>query len=476
MASTHANKYCNHLINEKSPYLLQHAHNPVNWYPWGEEAFQKAKKENKPIFLSVGYATCHWCHVMEKESFEDEEVAELLNRYFVSIKVDREERPDVDQVYMNVCQAMTGSGGWPLSVFMTPDGKPFFAGTYFPKEGRRGMPGFKDVVIQIGELWKKNREKLLAASENIISALEKRVRPDESAEKIGLDVLKKAFDHMSIAFDPKWGGFSFPPKFPTPHNYTFLLRWYNRTEEAKVLEMVEKSLTEMRNGGIFDQIGFGFHRYSVDERWLVPHFEKMLYDQALISIAYLDAYLVTKKDRYLQVAEEIFTYVLRDMTSPEGGFYTAEDADSERREGKFYVWTPKEVKSILGNVRGELFCQFYNFSEKGNFEGGYSIPHISKPLKDIAEERKISIDELAKELERGRRKLFEVREKRVHPLKDDKILTSWNGLMIAALAGTVPFIRDMVPVDGRSTAYICEKFACRKPVNTEKELESILEK
>ncbi|RLA95564.1 MAG: thioredoxin domain-containing protein, partial [Deltaproteobacteria bacterium] len=227
MASTHANKYCNHLINEKSPYLLQHAHNPVNWYPWGEEAFQKAKKENKPIFLSVGYATCHWCHVMEKESFEDEEVAELLNRYFVSIKVDREERPDVDQVYMNVCQAMTGSGGWPLSVFMTPDGKPFFAGTYFPKEGRRGMPGFKDVVIQIGELWKKDREKLFAASENIISALEKRVRPDESAEKIGLDVLKKAFDHMSIAFDPKWGGFSFPPKFPTPHNYTFLLRWYN---------------------------------------------------------------------------------------------------------------------------------------------------------------------------------------------------------------------------------------------------------
>ncbi|RLB02178.1 MAG: thioredoxin domain-containing protein, partial [Deltaproteobacteria bacterium] len=434
MASTHANKYCNHLINEKSPYLLQHAHNPVNWYPWGEEAFQKAKKENKPIFLSVGYATCHWCHVMEKESFEDEEVAELLNRYFVSIKVDREERPDVDQVYMNVCQAMTGSGGWPLSVFMTPDGKPFFAGTYFPKEGRRGMPGFKDVVIQIGELWKKDREKLFAASENIISALEKRVRPDESAEKIGLDVLKKAFDHMSIAFDPKWGGFSFPPKFPTPHNYTFLLRWYNRTEEAKVLEMVEKSLTEMRNGGIFDQIGFGFHRYSVDERWLVPHFEKMLYDQALISIAYLDAYLVTKKDRYLQVAEEIFTYVLRDMTSPEGGFYTAEDADSEGREGKFYVWTPKEVKSILGNVRGELFCQFYNISEKGNFEGGYSIPHISKPLKDIAEERKISIDELAKELERGRRKLFEVREKRVHPLKDDKILTSWNGLMIAALA------------------------------------------
>ncbi len=426
--------HVNHLIHEKSPYLLQHAHNPVDWYPWCDEAFEKARKEDKPIFLSIGYATCHWCHVMEKESFEDEEIAALLNRYFVSIKVDREERPDIDQVYMSICQAMTGSGGWPLSIFMTPEKKPFFAGTYFPKVGRRGMIGFKDVIVQIGELWRKDRQKLLDASENIVNSLKSGSDRVQEQGEMGLGVLKKAYEHMSVAFDPKWGGFSYPPKFPTPHNYTFLLRWYRRTGNTDALKMVEKSLVEMKNGGIFDQIGFGFHRYSVDERWLVPHFEKMLYDQALISIAYLETYLVTRKKDYLDVAKKIFDYVLRDMTSPNGGFYTAEDADSEGVEGKFYVWTPGEVKSVLGKEDGELFCNYYGISEKGNFEKGTSIPHVTMSLERLARENNIPVDRLSERLERCRQKLFEAREKRIHPLKDDKILTSWNGLMIAALA------------------------------------------
>ena len=433
-ADSNKEQHVNRLIHEKSPYLLQHAHNPVNWYPWCEEAFEKARREDKPIFLSIGYATCHWCHVMEKESFEDEEIANLLNRYFVSIKVDREERPDIDQVYMNVCQAMTGSGGWPLSVFMTPDAKPFFAGTYFPKVARRGMIGFRDVIVRIGELWKKDRDKILSASDKIVSALEPGDKNEVPGEGVGLDVLKKAYGHMSTAFDARWGGFSYPPKFPTPHNYTFLLRWHKRTGDPDALKMVEKTLKAMKNGGIFDQVGFGFHRYSVDEKWLVPHFEKMLYDQALLSIAYLDAYLVTLDNEYEEVAKKIFEYVLRDMTSPEGGFYTAEDADSEGAEGKFYVWTPEEVTSVLGKKDGELFCRYYGISERGNFEGGTSIPHVRMSAEKLAKEMKIPVGKLTAKLESCRQRLFEAREKRVHPLKDDKILTSWNGLMIAALA------------------------------------------
>jgi len=323
----------NRLIYEKSPYLLQHAENPVEWYAWGKEAFQTAKKDDKPIFLSIGYATCHWCHVMAHESFEDEEIAQVLNAYFIAIKVDREERPDIDKIYMSVCQAMTGRGGWPLSIFMTPEGKPFYAGTYFPKSSRMGMPGFMDLLKQVASMWQKDRAHLLKASEEVTHAIQPRLDSSTSVYDLGLENLKKSYTQLEMTFDPSWGGFSTAPKFPTPHHLTFLLRWHKRSGDSRALKMVEKTLDAMRRGGIFDQIGFGFHRYSVDEKWLVPHFEKMLYDQALLAMAYTEAYQVTGNEKYAQVAHEIFTYVERDMTSPHGGFYSAEDADSEGIEG-----------------------------------------------------------------------------------------------------------------------------------------------
>src|SRR3989304_2144188 len=365
----------NHLVHEKSPYLLQHADNPVDWYPWGEEAFQKAKKEDKPIFLSIGYATCHWCHVMAHESFEDEEVARVLNRFFVAIKVDREERPDVDQIYMSVCQALTGQGGWPLTIFMTSEGKPFFAGTYFPKSGRMGMPGFTDLLTRVSRLWQTNREGILQDSEKIRQAIQKEASSGAPGPALDQAVLRKAYGQFLKAFDPVWGGFGRAPKFPTPHHLTFLLRWSRRSQDLKAASMVEKTLEAMRSGGVFDQIGFGFHRYSVDEKWLGPHFEKMLYDQALLAMAYTEAYQALGKSQYAKVAREIFTYVLRDMTSPEGGFYSAEDADSEGQEGLFYVWTPQQVQKHLGGTLGPLFCRFYGISPEGNFEEGRSIPH-----------------------------------------------------------------------------------------------------
>jgi len=424
----------NHLINDKSPYLLQHVRNPVDWYPWGEAAFEKSKKEDKPIFLSIGYATCHWCHVMAHESFEDEDVAGLLNKDFVSIKVDREERPDIDQIYMTVCQAVTGSGGWPLSVFMTSEAKPFFAGTYFPKTSRMGMPGFADIVHQIAELWRDNREKILASSEKITSAIQIRPQATSGGHGLSLDTLARCYQHFAETFDPQWGGFGSAPKFPTPHNLTFLLRWYKRTGDSAALTMVEKTLAAMRNGGMFDQIGFGFHRYSVDAMWLVPHFEKMLYDQALLAIAYTEAFQNTQNGQYGRVVREIFSYVLRDMTAPEGGFYSAEDADSEGEEGTFYIWRPEEVKACLGNELGEIFCRFYDITAAGNFERSKSIPHRHMTLESFASREGLDAKSLESDLESARLKLFDVREKRVHPLKDDKILTAWNGLMIAAFA------------------------------------------
>jgi uncharacterized protein YyaL (SSP411 family) len=424
----------NHLIHEKSPYLLQHADNPVDWYAWGPEAFQKSKQEDKPIFLSIGYATCHWCHVMAHESFEDEEVAGLLNDSFVSIKVDREERPDIDQIYMSVCQALTGQGGWPLTVFMTPEGKPFFAGTYFPKSGRMGMPGFTELLARISRLWQSERERLLQDSEKIRQAIQKEGVLDAAGPVLDEGILRKAHGQFLKAFDPVWGGFGRAPKFPTPHHLTFLLRWYRRSQDPQAASMVEKTLEAMRQGGIFDQIGFGFHRYSVDEKWLVPHFEKMLYDQALLAMAYTEAYQALGKEQYAKVAREIFTYVLRDMTSLEGGFYSAEDADSEGQEGLFYVWTPQQVQKHLGDTLGSLFCRFYGISPEGNFEEGRSIPHISETPQKFADREKMNLGQLEGALEEAREKLFQVREKRIHPLKDDKIITSWNGLMVAALA------------------------------------------
>jgi len=424
----------NRLINEKSPYLLQHAENPVDWYAWGEEAFEKAKKEDKPVFLSIGYATCHWCHVMAHESFEDEEVAQVLNTYFIAIKVDREERPDIDKIYMSVCQAITGRGGWPLSIFMTHEGKPFFAGTYFPKSSRMGMPGFIDILKKIALLWKNDRGQISEASETITKHLTSISDSGTSPVALDLATLKKGYKQLELTFDPNWGGFGTAPKFPTPHHLTFLLRWHQRSGDSEALNMVEKTLDAMRRGGIFDQMGFGFHRYSVDERWLVPHFEKMLYDQALLAMAYIEAYQVTGNTKYAQVAHEIFTYVNRDMTSPHGGFYSAEDADSEGIEGLFYLFTPHEVTNHLGEEQGNLFCRFYNITEKGNFEEGRSILHTPMALQVFAEKEGMDVRKLEKVLEDARKKLFAIRKRRIHPQKDDKILTSWNGLMIAAFA------------------------------------------
>lgn len=431
----------NRLKQEKSPYLLQHANNPVNWYPWGDEAFTKAKTEDKPIFLSVGYSTCHWCHVMERESFEDPEVAELLNKYYVSVKVDREERPDVDHIYMTICQAMTDSGGWPLTVVMTPEKKPFFAGTYFPKESKWGRPGLMDILGQISSAWQQKRGELIEAGEQVVEAIKPRI--SSSRGELSGETLEKAYRLFSRQFDPEFGGFGPAPKFPTPHNLTFLLRHWKRTGEKKALEMVEKTLQSMYRGGIYDHVGFGFSRYSTDREWLVPHFEKMLYDNALLAMAYLEAYQATGNEFYAGVAREIFTYVLRDMTSPEGGFYSAEDADSEGEEGKFYVWKPDEVIDVLGREDGELYCRLYNITPGGNFEGR-SIPNlIYNSLEKQAVEMNISEEELRERIEASRKKMFLRREKRVHPYKDDKVLTAWNGLMIAALARGAAVLREM---------------------------------
>ncbi|GGE06595.1 thioredoxin domain-containing protein [Marinithermofilum abyssi] len=423
----------NRLIKEKSPYLLQHAYNPVDWYPWSEAAFEKAKQEDKPIFLSIGYSTCHWCHVMERESFEDDEVAELLNREFISIKVDREERPDVDNIYMTACQALTGQGGWPLTIIMTPDKKPFFAGTYFPKENMYNRAGLMEILERVAHLWKNEREKLLEAGEKVANALQHQLKTAEEGELVP-EVMEEALEQFTGSFDHEYGGFGQEPKFPRPHDFLFLLRYWREKEEAKALYMVEKTLDAMHRGGIYDHIGFGFARYSVDRQWLVPHFEKMLYDNALLAYAYLETYQVTRNERYAQVAREIFTYVLRDMTSSEGGFYSAEDADSEGVEGKFYVWTPEEVKEVLGEKDGTLYCDVYDITPEGNFEGK-SIPNrIHYSFEALASAHGMSEEELEQKLESLRKKLFTAREQRVHPHKDDKILTSWNGLMIAALA------------------------------------------
>jgi len=348
----------NRLINEKSPYLLQHAHNPVDWYAWRDDAFEKARAEDKPIFLSIGYSTCHWCHVMEKESFEDPEVAALMNEAFVSIKVDREERPDLDHIYMTVCNMMTGSGGWPLTIIMTPEKEPFFAATYIPKDNRYGRMGMMDLVPRISQVWRERREDVLKNVAGIMQAL-LGLEKAEKAQTLDGAVLDAAYNELQGRFDASWGGFGDSPKFPTPHNLNFLLRYWKRTGTSQALMMVEKTLKEMRQGGIFDHLGYGFHRYSTDKRWLVPHFEKMLYDQALLAIVYIEAYQATKDDFYADTAREIFTYVLRDMRSPEGGFFSAEDADSEGVEGKFYVWKAAEIMDALSGEEARLAMKVF---------------------------------------------------------------------------------------------------------------------
>ena len=349
----------NRLIHEKSPYLLQHAYNPVDWYPWGNEAFEAARREAKPIFLSIGYSTCHWCHVMGHESFEDDEVAGLMNEAFVSIKVDREERPDLDHIYMTVCQMLTGSGGWPLTIIMTPDKRPFFAATYIPRHTRFGRTGMIELIPRIQEAWNLRYDMVMESADRIISALG---GIDEAGQGPDMDIsiLETAFNELAGRFDAEYGGFGSAPKFPTPHNLFFMLRYWRRTGDIKALEMVEKTLQGMRGGGIYDHIGFGFHRYSTDREWLVPHFEKMLYDQALLAIAYMEAFQATGNKGYADTAGEIFEYVLRDMMSPEGGFYSAEDADSEGEEGRFYVWTEEAVRAILEKDEAEIIARVFN--------------------------------------------------------------------------------------------------------------------
>jgi uncharacterized protein YyaL (SSP411 family) len=425
LSQENTHKYNNKLLQEKSPYLLQHAHNPVDWYPWGGEAFARAVAEDKPIFLSIGYSTCHWCHVMERESFEDEEVARLLNKHFISIKVDREERPDVDHIYMSVCQALTGHGGWPLTIIMAPDRKPFYAGTYFPKTSRGGYPGIIEILEHINHAWRNERTSLLESSEKIMEHMEQEFGTDEHGE-VNEEAIEAAFASFSRSFDKTYGGFGTAPKFPTAHNLMYLLRYYKKSSNANALNMAEKTLEAMYRGGMYDHIGFGFSRYSTDRKWLVPHFEKMLYDNALLAYTYIEAYQATGKEQYKRVAEQIFEYVLRDMTSPEGGFYSAEDADSEGVEGKFYVWKPQEVAEILGDKDAKEYCSFYDITDEGNFEGN-SIPNIIDNKVSFEESTQLPLDNM-------RKKLYDHREKRIHPYKDDKILTAWNGLMIAALA------------------------------------------
>jgi uncharacterized protein YyaL (SSP411 family) len=437
------NGVSNRLIREKSPYLLQHAHNPVDWYPWGSEAFDEAKKQDKPIFLSIGYSTCHWCHVMEKESFEDLEVAKLMNDAFVCIKVDREERPDIDSTYMAVCQMMTGSGGWPLTIIMTPDKRPFFASTYIPKEGRFGRLGMKELIPRLRELWKSEREQLINSAQEVVMRLvgSEYTSDMPRGEKIGEDVLDAAYDSLSEGFDEEHGGFGSAPKFPTPHNLTFLLRYWKRTTYEKALWIVEKTLKSIRLGGIFDHVGFGFHRYSVDSRWFLPHFEKMLYDQAMLTMAYIETYQATKKEEYAETAREILTFVLRDMTSPQGGFYTSIDADSEGEEGKFYIWREREIRQIVSPEEAEFVTRVFSIQENGNFpdettykDTGNNILYLTNPLERVSLDMQIPELELKERLQAARRKLFSAREKRIHPDTDDKMLTDLNGLMIAALA------------------------------------------
>ncbi|MDP6438227.1 MAG: thioredoxin domain-containing protein, partial [Candidatus Brocadiia bacterium] len=401
----------NRLIFQKSPYLLQHARNPVDWYAWGDAAFERARTEGKPIFLSIGYSTCHWCHVMERESFENEEIAAILNEHFVSIKVDREERPDVDSIYMGVCQAMTGTGGWPLTIIMTPERLPFFAGTYFPPKSRLGRPGLTEVLTQIAEKWRTDREGMQSTADAVVAFMREQLSKDKRGGELGEAALKTAYGQLRGRFDDEWGGFGKAPKFPTPHNFAFLLRWWRRSGDPEALEMVLASLRRMRLGGIHDHVGFGFHRYSTDREWLVPHFEKMLYDQALLTMAYAEAYQATRDPFYAEPAREIITYVLRDMRSPEGAFYSAEDADSEGEEGRFYTWTLEEWNEVLGRKDGDRFADAFGITRKGNYTDeatrartGRNIPHLKEPLDALAAREGLAPEELARRWDAARAK------------------------------------------------------------------------
>ena len=442
-------KYTNKLITETSPYLLQHAHNPVYWYPWGEEAFARAKAEDKPVLVSIGYSACHWCHVMEHESFEDEKVAAVMNEHFVSIKVDMEERPDVDKIYMNFVQITTGRGGWPMNVFITPEKLPFFGGTYFPPSPRYGMPSWTQILLSIAEAWRERRDELTRSATEILGEL-RRLGVNELSPAIDRDMLNFAYSTFAKSFDAKNGGWGGAPKFPQAMSMEFLLRYWKRTGDQGALEMVRKTAEKMANGGIYDQLGGGFHRYAVDAVWLVPHFEKMLYDNAQLIRAYLHLYQATKDEFFRTVAADTLEYVRREMLDPSGGFYSSQDADSEGEEGKFFVWTPAEIIDVLGEEEGRIFNTYYDVTADGNFEGrnipnvefGVGLPEFDKRNKPS----ELSVTEAAigghARFADSRKKLFEAREKRIKPFRDEKVLTAWNGLMLAAFAEAAAILGD----------------------------------
>ena len=426
-------QHTNRLINETSPYLLQHAHNPVDWYAWGEEALAKARAEDKPIFLSIGYSACHWCHVMERESFENEQTAAMMNELFVNIKVDREERPDLDAIYMEAVQAMTSQGGWPMSMFLTPDGKPFYGGTYYPPEPRYGMPSFQQVLYSVAHAYHNKRDQIDNQAQKLTELLQRTAVLAAQESDLNSTVLDEAIRQLLQYFDSQDGGFGSQPKFPQPMTLDFIMSHYTRTSDLDALYMAELTLEKMAQGGIYDHLGGGFHRYSVDAVWLVPHFEKMLYDNAQLLRSYLHVWQLTKQPLYRRVVDETIDYVLREMTSPEGGFYSTQDADSEGEEGKFFVWTPAEIEAVIGADAARLFKLYYDVSARGNFEGK-NILHVSAPVAEIAQRLGLTPSAAEQALADSRQKLFAAREKRIKPGRDEKILTEWNGLMIHALA------------------------------------------
>ncbi len=426
-------RYTNALIHETSPYLLQHAHNPVQWYPWGEEALNRARSEDKPILLSIGYSACHWCHVMERECFEDEEIARLMNEHFINIKVDREERPDLDAIYMTAVQLTTGGGGWPMTVFLTPDRLPFYCGTYFPRDDRYGMPGFRRVLESVARAYREKRETLSRDASAIVAELRQSDLLAGSRKGLDADILDAAASALLANYDARNGGFGRSPKFPPSMALSFLMRCFRRKGEKEYIDVVNHTLTKMAYGGIYDQLGGGFHRYSVDDEWLVPHFEKMLYDNALLSRAYLDAYLVTRNDLYRRICQETLDYVAREMTAPGGGFYSSQDADSEGKEGAFFTWRAGELESIIGEGEGGLFCRYYGVTREGNFEGR-NILHVPTPADVFCRVNNIEPGRFADILQRKKKLLFEARESRIRPARDEKVLTSWNALMLQSFA------------------------------------------
>ena len=447
----------NRLIHETSPYLLQHAHNPVDWYPWGEDAFGLARDRDVPVLLSVGYSSCHWCHVMERESFEDPEIAALMNELFVSIKVDREERPDVDSIYMAAVQALTGQGGWPMTVFLTPAGDPFYGGTYFPPDDRGGLPAFPRVLRSISDSYRSNRSEVTRVTGQLVERIRLSGTSVPSSDPLTGEILGGAFRIVKGQFDDTNGGVGLQPKFPQPMTYEFLLRYHARADDPEALEMVQLTLDRMAQGGIYDQIGGGFHRYSTDAFWLVPHFEKMLYDNALLAKLYLHAYQVTGDQMYRQVVDQTLEYVRREMTSAEGGFYSAQDADSEGVEGKYFVWRPEEIVSVLGKDQGQVVNQYFGVTEVGNFEGR-TILHRSEASRHVAEEVGLSEEAFAELLNDSSARLLQARQERIAPMRDDKVLTVWNGLMLHAYAeaGAVLARPDYVETARRNASFLLD--------------------